>query len=124
MYKTKLQLEWKGYYSYNAENLDKVPSDAGVYKISVKLKNERLKPFYVGQANDLKDRLSDHLQDYEPNDCVKKHVRDYICHFKYALVSRQSDRDGAERALYQHYKPECNDPDAIPSGPDLEINTD
>ncbi|MBI4378245.1 MAG: hypothetical protein HY578_04010 [Nitrospinae bacterium] len=48
----------------------------------------------------------------------------YLCHFKFVLLSLQEERDTAERALYLHYKPECNDPDVIPSGPDVDINPD
>jgi excinuclease UvrABC nuclease subunit len=125
MYKLKLYLSWNGYHEYN-ENivLRLVPDDAGVYKLSVQLKNGRLKPFYVGQTKNLKKRLQEHLKTYETNACIKKQVNHYICHFKFALLSRQEERDGAERALYLHYKPECNDPEAIPSGPDIDINPD
>jgi hypothetical protein len=76
------------------------------------------------QAKNLYKRLYEHLQTYEQNACVKAKVTKYICHFKFALLSIQEERDGAERALYLHYKPACNDPDAIPSGPDVDINPD
>jgi excinuclease UvrABC nuclease subunit len=125
MIKQRLYLKWVGYYEYTKENVVSfVPERAGVYKLSVQLKNGNLRPFYVGQTVNLEKRLIEHLQTFEPNDCIRKKVGNYICHFKFALLSWQEDRDGAERALFLHYKPECNDPDAIPSGPDVDINPD
>lgn len=125
MAKEKLHLDWKGYYLYNSSNLDKyVPEEAGVYKLSVKLKNGKLRVFYVGQTDDLYRRLNEHLEDNEENECIKDNVQNYKCKFKFALVSSKKNRDGAERALYFHYEPECNDAGAIPSEPDIEINYD
>jgi len=123
--KQKIYLAWNGYYNYNKEKLESVvPEDAGVYKLSVLLKNGNLRVFYVGQSENLKERLYDHLQDYESNDCIKGKVGKYICKFKFALLSKEDERDGAERALFLYYNPECNNEYAIPSGPDLEINPD
>ncbi len=125
MSKRTLSLRWKGYYNYTSDNVSLyAPEKAGVYKLSVKLKNGNLKPFYVGQAKNLKGRFKKHLSDNEENGCIKDNVENYKCRFKYALVALQNDRDGAERALYLHYKPECNDPDAIPNEPDIDINYD
>jgi len=94
-----------------------------VYKIGIKLQDGTLKVRYVGQANDLDRRLKEHLDlDNEQNECLKERLQKYNAAFSFAEVSRQNDRDGAERALYYHYEPVCNDPDAIPNGPDIEIN--
>ena len=125
MKKRKLHLNWKGYYSYTSTNVNSyVSKKAGVYKLLDKLKSGKLWPFYVGQALDLNDRLNNHLRDSEKNDCIKDKVKEYECYFKFALLPSGDDRDGAERALYIHYESECNDPDAIPSGPDIEVNYD
>ena len=118
-----LHLDWKGYYRYNSVNVNSYTSEtSGVYKLSVKLKNGNLKPFYIGQASDLKKRLNEHLSVNEKNDCIKENVSKYECRFKFARLSLQGNRDGAERALYIRYKPECNDPNAIPNGPIIDIN--
>jgi excinuclease UvrABC nuclease subunit len=119
-----LQLNWKGYYEYISDNVQKyAPTKAGVYKISVKQQDDTLKVRYVGQANDLDRRLKKHLDvDNEQNECLAERIRKYHTEFSFAEISNQDDRDGAERALYNHYKPTCNDPDAIPDGPDIDIN--
>ena len=81
---------------------------AGVYLAWIKLNNSEWACFYVGQANDLKSRLLLHLSGTEVNDCIKINLRKYNCGFEYASVSKQNDRDGIEKYLYDHYKPECN----------------
>jgi len=120
----KLNLIWNGYYSYNDSSVERnVPESAGVYKISVSQQDKTLKVHYVGQAENLRKRLKEHLDtSNEQNECLVEHIEKYACSYSFALVSRQEDRDAAERALYIHYKPECNDPDAIPNVPDVEIN--
>jgi len=124
MTKKTLQLNWKGYYEYTTENVQKyAPNRAGVYKISVKQEGGDLKVRYVGQANDLDRRLKEHLDtDNEQNDCLAERIKKYHTEFSFAEISNQNDRDGAELALYNHYSPKCNDPDGIPNGPDIEIN--
>lgn len=116
--KRKLTLDWNGYYAYNEQNVARfVPTQAGVYVLAG---NQRV--FYVGQARDLRERLYAHLQSAEPNSCIREYIGRYFCSFKFALLSRQEDRDAAERALYLHYRPVCNDPNAIPNVPLVDIN--
>ncbi len=124
MNKQKIQLDWQGYYKYTDENVQKYAStNAGVYKIGIKQKDGKLKVRYVGQANDLDRRLKEHLDlDSEQNKCLEERLRKYHAEFSFAKVSTQNDRNGAEKALYDYYKPTCNDEDAIPNGPDIEIN--
>ncbi len=76
--------------------------------------------FYVGQAANLENRLCDHLSDDEENECLRKNVKDYICGFEYAKIGRQTDRDGVEKYLYDHYRPECNEVD--PGGKPIAVN--
>jgi excinuclease UvrABC nuclease subunit len=119
-----LNLDWKEYCEYTADNVQKyAPTKGGVYKIAIKQKDGTLKVRYVGQTDDLDRRLKEHLDLHnEPNECLKQRLQKYSAHFSFAEVSLQSDRDGCELALYNHYKPVCNDPDGIPNGPALQIN--
>lgn len=120
----KLQLYWSEYHEYNSENVSKyVPTNAGVYKISFLQTDKTLAVRYVGQTNDLDRRLNEHLDlDNEQNVCLRSRLEKYSASFSFAEINIQNDRDGAELALYNHYKPVCNDPDAIPNGPVIEIN--
>lgn len=124
MAKIIINLDWKGYYKYTDDNVQKyAPTKAGVYKIGIKQQNGQLAVRYVGQADDLDRRLKEHLDfDNEENECLVERLRKYHAEFSFAEISNEDDRDGAELALYNHYEPVCNDPDAIPSEPDIEIN--
>jgi excinuclease UvrABC nuclease subunit len=112
-----LSLTWKGYYKYTIENVEQyAPDKPGVYKIAILQKGGRLKVRYVGQTDNLKRRLKEHLDfDREENECLRERLKKYSASFAFAAVARQGDRDGAERALYLHYEPVCNDEDSIPS---------
>src|SRR3989344_1720599 len=124
MTKRSIQLDWKGYFGYTEDNVQKyAPTRAGVYKIGIKQKDGNLAVRYVGQANDLDRRLKEHLDlKNEENECLAERLRKYHAEFSFAEVSTQNDRDGAEKALYDYYAPQCNDSDSIPNGPDIEIN--
>jgi excinuclease UvrABC nuclease subunit len=97
-----------------------VPKSPGVYLIWVKLQNGKWRCFYVGQALDLEERLLTHLSPSNPNTCIQTHVRDHICGFEFAKVARQSDRDGIEKFLYDHFRPECNQ--QVPGGTAIPVN--
>lgn len=120
---TKMQITWSGFYSNYTESTVKnnVPEKAGIYLLWVKLTNGKWRCFYVGQADNLKTRLLQHLSDNEKNECIKTKVSKYTCGFEFALVGKQTDRDGIEKYLYDYYKPECNKispPDVDP----IEVN--
>lgn len=117
-----MQITWSSFYSSYTETGVKhsVPANAGVYLLWVKLESGKWRCFYVGRAADLEDRLLDHLSDDEENECIKDNVTNYTCGFEYAKASRQADRAGIEKFLYDHYKPECNEVD--PGGTPIEVN--
>jgi Nuclease subunit of the excinuclease complex len=119
----KIQLKWSGFHSsYNESNVNTYALEkAGIYLLWVKLKDDKWRCFYVGQADNLKTRLLQHLSDTEKNECIKTHVNKHVCGFEYALVGKQADRDGIEKYLYEYYNPECNKispPDVEP----IEVN--
>ena len=117
-----MQVTWSAFQRLNEENVRKnVPEAAGVYLLWVQLKSEKWRCYYVGQAEDLQARLLEHYNSSEPNDCVRNNVQNHISGYEYAIVSRQADRDGIEKFLYDNYdKPECNKQD--PGGIPIQIN--
>jgi excinuclease UvrABC nuclease subunit len=117
-----MKIIWSAFHEpYTELEIKKyVPAESGIYLLWVKLINGNWRCFYVGQADNLEDRLLQHLSSGEPNECIKKKVSGYICGFEYAEVSKQSDRDGVEKYLYDHYSPECNQVD--PGGTAIEVN--
>jgi hypothetical protein len=109
-------LGWQRYLPYTLANVQRfAPVKAGVYKIAVHLTTGRKRVIYVGQATDLDARLKDHLSEWETNSSLYSIVRQYQCSFALALVPLQADRDAAERALYLHFRPSCNEQE--PLGP-------
>ncbi len=117
-----MQISWSTFHSsyFESEVRKYVPRVAGVYLLWVKLKNGNWRCVYAGQAKDLEARLLAHFGDDEENECIKTQVSKYICGFEYAEVSLQRDRDGTEKFLYDHHKPECNVVD--PGGSPISVN--
>ncbi len=107
-----MQVSWSSFNYFKDETVNSGAStEAGVYLLWVKLNNGNWRCFYVGQADNLQRRLLEHLSDSEKNKCVKTHVDKYTLGYEYAKVSKQGDRDGVEKFLFDHYKPECNEND-------------
>jgi len=116
----KLKLNWSSVHEYTENNVLKyAPKDGGVYRLSFDSDDKR-PMFYVGQASNLEERLLQHLSVTETDACIKRHLRNYTCYFRYAKIASASDRDGAERALFDKYKPTCND--VAPPGLPADIN--
>lgn len=81
----------------------------GVYRLSYKAADGFNYVFYIGRSDEsVKKRLLQHLSDTEENMCIKISVKNLECYFKFAPVSDKSEREEAEKALYQKYRPKCN----------------
>jgi excinuclease UvrABC nuclease subunit len=116
-----MQITWSGFHSLNDNNVKQnVPSQAGVYLLWVQLKNEKWRCHYVGQAENLQERLLAHCSQDEQNDCINNNVQNYTSGYEFAKVSKQVDRDAIEKYLYDYYKPQCNKQD--PGGRPMEVN--
>jgi len=116
-----MKIQWSTFQRLTEENIEKyVPTSAGVYLLWVKLKSGKWRCYYVGQAKNLEERLLAHISTSEPNKCIKNKVSKYICGYEYARVGKYGDREGIEKFLYDHYKPECNQID--PGGTPMEVN--
>jgi excinuclease UvrABC nuclease subunit len=112
----QVTLAWHPYRSFTTDNVQThAPLKSGVYKLAIHMKDGTLRVFYVGQATDLDSRLKEHLGQWESNEALRSMVERYQCSFSFAVVPLAQDRDAAERALYLHFRPSCNDQE--PSGP-------
>lgn len=96
------------------------PNLAGVYRLSYRSSDGNIYVFYVGQANDLRARINQHLSSNETNLCIRKMLTSYTCYVRYARIDRPSVRDGAELFLYHYFSPSCNLTE--PTGPKISIN--
>jgi len=121
MLSTRLHLQWAPYRPYTRQAVHaNAPLSGGVYKLAYARTDGSLIVFYVGQADNLDRRLKQHLSEYETNACLQRHLSRCKCYFTFAEVSTQRGRDGAERSLYDFFKPTCNL--ITPPGPPIPIN--
>ncbi|PIQ69677.1 MAG: hypothetical protein COY22_00370 [Candidatus Tagabacteria bacterium CG_4_10_14_0_2_um_filter_40_13] len=116
-----MKLNWTERISLTQSGVNRIKAVAGVYRLIYYNRSEdKYYISYVGQAEDLNDRLTKHLPGNETNKCCERYLNNYICYFRAAAISRQVDRDGAEVALYNHFKPSCVD--RIPDAEPIDIN--
>ena len=115
-----LRLDWSPLLLYTEFNVNvHVPRSAGVYRLSYQSDDNR-RVFYVGQDDNLYERLRDHSSDGETNACIRRNLQSYTCFVQFSPVRNIKDRDGAERALYDHHNPECNE--VAPPGEPSNVN--
>ncbi len=78
------------------EDLNRAPSTEGVYLLGDTLQNV----VYVGRADDLRERLSQHP---DPNNsCLQRKA------IKYFAFEETSNSEEREQELIDKYDPECN----------------
>lgn len=97
-----------------------LPGFSGVYRLSYKSSDGNIYVFYVGQAENIDERIRSHFSQTETNMCIRKMLSSYACYVRYARVTDPDVRDGAEKFLFKHYSPSCNSIE--PFGTDILIN--
>ncbi len=88
----------------------------GVYRLSYRHEDGNFYVFYVGQSEDIRERLLQHQDPAETNPGIKAYISSKKCYFRYARITQAHVRNGIERQVYKYYHPECNT--AIPPGED------
>jgi len=103
------QIIWSNDIRYIELNSAIIPTSGGIYKI---LKNDRVNRrytrVYVGKAENLQSRYNNHLSEYEENFCIRRNLKNEICYFRYALLSREEDRQNLEKQLLKEGTYQCN----------------
>ena len=117
-----IKLNWSSYEPLTKSNVDKVTESGGVYRLA--RDGETYRVFYDGKTDNLNARLNDPL-DGKNDDCIKTRVAKGDCYFKYAELTDDKNRSGAERTSYDHFSnknggPPCNE--QKPSAEPLDIN--
>lgn len=116
----KLELFWHGPYVLYADDVLALPADVpGVYVLSAFTPlYPTLVPFYVGQTNQLRRRLAEHLVGGRT---FAVHLRDRLStYFCVANVSDQILRTAAEAALIRCLQPAGND--NVPTATPVAVN--
>jgi excinuclease UvrABC nuclease subunit len=97
-------MKWSICYSYTRTNVRiYAPISRGIYRLLIK---NRI--FYIGQSENLRNRLLEHRQVREGNRRLKKYLQNYSCFFRFAELDATSDLLQTERDQILKYKPFCN----------------
>lgn len=118
-----MQIKWTELIELTDKGVSRIREIAGVYRLSYYDRaTQKYYVYYIGQAENLNTRLSEHLEGNEENECCEKHLQRYSCYFRVAAVARQADRDSIEVALYNHFNPSCTEkiPDVQPADVNFE----
>ena len=116
-----MEVKWTKLIPLDQSGVNRIKEVPGVYRISHYDSNDqKYRIHYVGQAENLKERLWQHLSGNEVNSCCSRFLKSYKCYFRACVVSTQSNRDSVEVALYEKYKPECVE--RIPDVKAISIN--
>ena len=117
------QLDWSKLIPLTYKEIQKITASSGVYRLSYTPDNgDNYYVFYVGKADNLKDRLLQHIGNLEDNTCIKDYIRKYSCSFKIAEISDAKIMANIERQLFSKFTPRCNFKE--PEGEIIEINFD
>jgi hypothetical protein len=122
--KITIVLQWSRRIRWVGENATAIPLRAGVYALVTGHADGEYYRDYVGESEDLRQRFVDHLSPFEPNECIRRRLRDEVAYFRYALVSSTNDRRDAEQGLYDSYAPTCNKQRPPGSGRGYEVELD
>ncbi|WP_366513111.1 GIY-YIG nuclease family protein [Methanoregula sp.] len=105
-----MDIKWSLIHELNSGDISKyAPTSSGVYVIWVHFKDGKWRCHYTGQAENLEQRLYQHISSSESNTSIKSGVSKFRCGYCTAEVGSQANRNGIELYLYQTYKPEWND---------------
>ena len=105
-----MQVEW---FKVFVNSIDLLNDESGVYVISVLLKSGKYGAVYVGQSENLRQRISQHFSDSESNKELKEYIKkDYTFKISYAKVQKDN-LDLVEKYLINYYHPRFNSQDGI-----------
>jgi hypothetical protein len=127
---TILGLDWKGGRFEHPFDIVDVPQKGGVFKLHARLANGEWEVFYVGQAANLYVTLLAYLGTITEGDAAaaginaaaKERIATAEVAYSYAEVANEEERNGCVRALYDFYKPACNDPAHVPNVTNISCN--
>jgi len=104
--------DWSNYEKYNSKNVSNINVVYGVYILAVLTPEAKKRVFYIGSGN-IKDRLTAHLSDSEPNTCISNKIEKYTCFFSFKEIQGgEEKRKKEEQELIKKYQvqghAECN----------------
>jgi len=118
----KIEINWSKLIPLQEEDIEKLGNVGGVYRISKKADDGKYYVFFIGSAENIKEKLSVHMSTAEPNDRLQKFLSqggDFV--FRYAVVQEKSIQEAIEKQMYKQYIPEYN-PEEPKTSLDIEAN--
>jgi hypothetical protein len=101
-------LNWTNRIKLNTTGVSSTREIPGVYRlIYLNPKDNNYYVFHVGQAENLKASLAQHLPWREQNPHLAYYLKNFRCFFRAATVEHQVERDMTEVALYKYFLPQC-----------------
>jgi len=99
---------WSIRYPWNKENVNRyTPERGGVYRLIYE-SSGKYYVFYVGQSNNLRRRLIEHLSPFEPDACIRRHLQQHTCYFRFIIIESEFERRMEEGTEIREYNPSCN----------------
>jgi hypothetical protein len=117
-----MKIDWSQFRSYSDNNLDDVPTQAGVYLLWMKMAKDEWRMFFVGNADCLRLTLKRHLTSAEPNKIVRRKIINCVTGFEYSVQTDPGVRDRVIRFLATQYRPECGSAPVAETIEPLEVN--
>ena len=115
----KIEITWSKLLPLKHDELEKLETFSGVYRLSKKKDDGKYYVFFVGSGEDVKEKLLSHIS--TETDRIKAYIAQDDCSFRYARVPDKGIREAIEKQLYKHYLPELNS-DEPKSSLDIEAN--
>lgn len=101
-----MQLKWTERIPLTLSGVNRIKAIAGVYRLmNYNRADNKYYVYYVGQADNLNNHLTQHLSGNEVNKCCQKYLDNYTCYFRATAILKQDDQDGAGVTLYNKFKP-------------------
>lgn len=102
-------------------SVEAIEAKPGIYRLSYQSAEGSLYVFFVGRSDtSLKDDLLKLIYKETENICIKTHLENLECYFRYVIIEDEDTRKNFERTLYDHFKPKCNLD--VPTGNLIELN--
>lgn len=106
---SQISLTWSKLTPLNKEQIDQLNNVAGVYRFSKKADDGQYYVFFVGSADNIGEKLTEHLSSNEKNEKLKNFLNqsgDFV--FRYAIVEEKNIQQAIEKQMYKYYLPEYN----------------
>jgi len=115
------KIKWTKFSPLDEQTVEKLENNLmGVYRLTYLSTDGSHYVFFVSNSEkSIKDTLKHHLSSDDSNACIKSHLRNLKCFFRYAETEKK-DLKNITRTIYEHFNPKCNL--EVPEGEKIEVN--